>query len=467
MNQSGFPVIPETITVHLGAPDAQAPNVTLPFVDYISNVASSEIYPTWPEAAIRANMYAQISYTLNRIYTEFYRSRGYDFDITNSIAYDQSFVNGRDVFENVQRIAGEIFTDYIRRRGYVEPLFAQYCDGIEVTCDGLSQWGSVDLAEQGLTPYEILTRYYGSNIDIVTDAPIGGVTPSAPPDPLRLGSFGADVRTVQIRLNRISDNYPGIPKITSADGIFTYDTEAAVQAFQEVFDLTPDGIVGPATWYAIQRIYNAVKRLNSLNSEGIQFADVSQQFETSLGSGDTGNRVAIVQYYIDYLSGYYDTIPSLEIDGIFGDATRRAVMAVQETFGLTQDGIVGRLTWNAIANAYNGIIRRIPVVFVEGNIVPYQGIVLRQGAESETVRILQEYLDLISDYIPEIPAVSPTGYFGPRTQQSVEAFQRLYGLPVTGYVEAVTWNNIADLYSDLYIGNRLADGQYPGYEVGS
>ena len=467
MNQSGFPVIPETITVHLGPPDTPAPNVTVPFVDYISNVASSEIYPTWPESAIRANMYAQISYALNRIYTEFYRSRGYDFDITNSIAYDQSFVNGRDIFENVQRIAGELFTDYIRRRGNVEPLFAQYCDGIEVTCDGLSQWGSVDLAEQGLPPYDILTNYYGNDIDIVTNAPIAGVTPSLPPDPLRLGSYGADVRTAQIRLNRISDNYPSIPKIAYPDGIFTYDTEAAVQAFQEVFDLTPDGIIGPATWYAIQRIYTAVKRLNSLNSEGIQFADVSQQFETSLEQGDTGRQVAIVQYYINYLSGYYDTIPSVDIDGIFGESTRNAVLAVQETFGLTQDGVIGRQTWNAIANAYNGIIRRIPVAFVEGNVVPYQGVVLRQGAESETVRILQEYLNFISDYIPEIPAVSPTGYFGPRTQQSVEAFQRLYGLPVTGYVEAVTWSEIADLYSDLYIGSRLGEGQYPGYEVGT
>ena len=145
------PIIPEYITVHLGSPDSDAPNVTVPFVDYIANVASSEIYPTWPENAIRANVYAQISFALNRIYTEYYRSRGYDFDITNSIAIDQSFVNGRDLFENVQRIARELFTSYISRQGFVEPLYAQYCDGIEIQCNGLSQWGSVSLAEQGLT----------------------------------------------------------------------------------------------------------------------------------------------------------------------------------------------------------------------------------------------------------------------------------------------------------------------------
>ena len=154
-----IPFIPETITVHLGAPGSPAQNVTVPFLDYITNVASSEIYPNWPENAIRANMYAQISFALNRIYTQYYRSRGYDFDITNSIAIDQSFVNGRDIFDNIREIAGDIFNSYIRRQGSVEPLFAAYCDGVEVTCDGLSQWGSVSLANQGLSPYEIMTTY--------------------------------------------------------------------------------------------------------------------------------------------------------------------------------------------------------------------------------------------------------------------------------------------------------------------
>lgn len=466
MTVSGLPIIPETVTVHLGTPSAAAPNVTLPFADYIANVASSEIYPTWPDSAIRANVYAQISYTLNRIFTEFYRSRGYDFDITNSIANDQSFVNGREIFSNVREIVDEIFNDYLRRQGTVEPLFAQYCDGVEVTCPGLSQWGTVTLANQGLTPYEIVQNYYGDDIDIVQNTPVGEVGASAPTTPLRLGSFGENVRLLQIRLNRISNNYSGIPKIAFPDGIFTYDTEAAVKAFQEVFDLTPDGIVGSATWYAILRIYNAVKRLNSLNSEGLQFEELPREFSTTLSLGDRGRQVAIVQYYIDYISAYYDTIPSLTVDGVYGDATRNAVLAVQRTFGLPEDGILGEQTWNAIANAYYGIISRIPITLTDGNIVPYQGIVLRQGAEAETVRILQEYLSYISDFIPEIPSVSPTGYFGPQTQQAVEAFQRLYGLPVTGYVEAVTWDNIADLYSDLYVGNRLNDGQYPGREVG-
>ena len=461
-----LPVIPDAITVHLGAPSENAPNVTLPFLDYILNVASSEIYPTWPENAIRANIYAQISFALNRIYSEYYRSRGYDFDITNDTQFDQYFVNGRDIFENIQQIGSEIFTDYIRRQGAVEPLFAQYCDGRRTTCDGLSQWGSVTLAQNGRTPYEILTNYYGNDIDIVTDAPIQGVTASVPAVPLRLGFFGNDVRTVQLRLNRISNNYPSIPKIYPPDGVFTLDTEAAVRSFQRIFNLTEDGIVGPATWYAIQRIYNAVKRLNSLNSEGISLEEVTKQFEDVLQLGSRGINVANLQYFIRYLSAYYDTIPAIEIDGIYGNETRNAVIAAQNTFGLVEDGIVGERTWNAIYNAYLGIVNQIPVVFTDGNIIPFQGTVLRKGADSEEVRILQEYLNFISGFIPEIPPVNPTGYYGDLTEASVKAFQELYGFPVTGQVNALTWATIADLYSDLYVGSLPNDGQYPGYIIG-
>ncbi len=462
----GLPVIPETITVHLGAPDEAAANVTVPFLNYIMNVASSEIYPTWPEEAIRANIYAQISFALNRIYTEYYRSRGYDFDITNSTQYDQYFVNGRDIFQNIQQIAGEIFNDYIRRQGTIEPLFAQYCNGTTVTCNGLSQWGSVDLAEAGYTPYRILQSYYGDDIDIVRNTPVGGTMASAPTEPLRLDSAGGDVRLLQIRLNRISDNYPSIPKIQYPNGIFGFDTEEAVRAFQRIFNLTEDGIVGNATWYAIQRIYAAVKRLNSLNSEGLQFNEIDRQFPENLSMGDQNTGVALLQYYLDFLSAYYDTIPPVTVDGIYGTATRDAVYAAQATLGLPVDGIVGKETWNTLVDTYYGIVRRIPVSYTEGNTIPFGGTVLRQGSESESVRVLQEYLNYISDFFPEIPGVTPTGYYGPRTEASVRAFQETVGLPVSGIVNAVTWGAITDLYSDLYIGSRLNEGQYPGFAVG-
>lgn len=461
-----LPIIPETITVHLGAPGSSAVNVTVPFLEYIANVASSEIYPTWPESAIRANIYAQLSFALNRVYTEYYRTRGYDYDITNNTAYDQSFINGRDIFENIRQIAAEIFDSYIRRINNIEPLFAQYCNGTTVTCDGLSQWGSVDLANQGYVPFDILQYYYGDNIELVRDVPIAGPQQSAPAYPLRLGSVGDDVRTVQIRLNRISNNYPSIPKIVLTDGIFGNDTEAAVRRFQEIFGLTVDGVVGRATWYTIQNIYLGVKRLTDLNAEGIQLEEVTQQFPTVLREGDTGNAVLNLQYYISYLAMYYNTIPAVAIDGIYGPATTSAVRAVQNTFGLPVDGIVGEDTWNAMYNAYLGIVRTVPPEYTEGVAIPFPGITLRIGSDSEDVRILQEYLNYIAQSFPNIPTVNPTGYFGPRTQEAVIAFQNQVGIEPTGVVSAITWTAIAELYESLYLGSQLNDGQYPGYEVG-
>ncbi|MBR2370586.1 MAG: peptidoglycan-binding protein [Clostridia bacterium] len=466
MNQANLPYVPEYITVHLGAPDAEARNVTVPFIDYIENVASSEIYPTWPDSAIRANVYAQVSFALNRIYTEFYRAKGYPFDITNNTAYDQAFVYGRDIFENVRRIVGDIFNDYIRRQGSIEPLFAQYCNGTTVTCPGLSQWGTVGLAEQGYTPYDILTYYYGDNIDIVRNAPIRGRTLSYPGSAVRLGDVSADVKTIQVRLNRISDNYPSIPKIAVADGIFSYDTEAAVRAFQDIFGLAADGIVGKSTWYGIQRIYNAVKRITELNSEGITLEEVSSQFPGVLQEGDTGNGVRNLQYYISYVAGYYDSIPPVSIDGVFGEQTVNAVKDVQSTFGLAVDGIVGEATWDALYRAYRGIIDTVPSKFTEGVAIPFPGVVLRLGAESEDVRIVQEYLNFISQTYTQIPGVTPTGYFGNMTRESVLAFQRVFGLDVTGVVGAITWSAIAAVYEDLYSGARLGEGQFPGQTIG-
>ena len=463
---ANIPFIPETITVHLGPPDSNAENVTLPFIEYITNVASSEIYPTWPENAIRANVYAQISFALNRIYTEYYRSRGYDFDITNSTAYDQSFVKGRDYFENVGQIVGELFNSYVVRQGNVEPLFTAYCDGKEVVCDGLSQWGTVTLANQGYTPYEILQYYYGDDINIVNDAPIDIPNSSAPPRPLRLGSGGDEVRTLQLRLNRISDNYPAIPKIALPDGVFSFDTEDAVKKFQETFGLTPDGIVGNATWYKVLFIYNAVKRLNELNSEGITLSEVTKQFAGESRVGDSGDDIKNIQYFLNYLAEFYSEIPRIDIDGIFGPSTENAIKAFQRLFELPITGTVDLTTYDILYRTYLGFIREIPFKYLDGKIYPYPGIPLRLGAESEVVRLLQEYLNYISEFFVQIPSVSPTGYFGQRTEEAVIAFQRLNGLEPTGTVASATWNAITSVYNDLFLGNRLNEGQYPGYAIG-
>ena len=463
---AALPYIPETVTVHLGRPEENARNVTVPFLEYVANVASSEIYPTWPESAIRANMYAQISFILNRIYTEYYRSRGYDFDITNSTSIDQKFIEGRDIFENIRTLASELFDSYVVRQGSVEPLFTAYCDGRRVTCEGLSQWGTVDLAEQGYTPYEILQYYYGDNIDLVTDVPVGPLRESAPTVPLRVGSVNDNVRTVQLRLNRIGKNYPSIPKIPAADGIFGAQTEAAVRRFQEIFGLSADGVVGRATWYYIRRIYNAVKRLNEIDGEGVTLEEVTAQYPGVLREGDVSLGVLNLQYFINYLSAYYNTIPPLVPDGTFGAQTRAAVIDVQNTFGLPADGIVGEITWEAIYDAYLGIVSTIPLEFTEGQTVPFPGVVLRVGASGADVRLLQEYLAAIAPVFPSIPTVVPDGVFGPRTRDAVIAFQEEFGLPINGRVGAITWVAITDIYDDIAGGAGLAEGQYPGFVLG-
>ena len=350
-----IPYVPERITVHLGPPDSDAANVTVPFQDYVKNVASSEIYPTWDESALRANILAIISFALNRVYTEFYRSRGYDFEITNSTAIDQAFVNGRNTFESVDRVVDDIFNDYIRRQNFVEPLAAKFCNGTTVTCEGLSQWGSQRLAQQGFNSVQILRNYYGDNIEIVTDAPIQGLTPSYPGTPLRQGSRGPDVVVVQASLNRIAQNYPAIPKISPVDGIFGPQTEASVRRFQEIFGLTVDGIVGKATWYELVRLYVGVNSLAELRSQGQQFYNISWHYGGALQQGSSGTYVRQLQYMLQVLSKFISTIPYVQVDGIYGPATRSAVIAAQRYFGLPQTGRVDERTWLQIENQFNGI----------------------------------------------------------------------------------------------------------------
>ena len=460
------PVIPEYITVHLGPPDSNAPNVTVPFADYIKNVASSEIYPTWPENAIRANIYAQISFALNRIYTDYYRSRGYDFDITNSIGIDQSFVNGRDIFENISQIVDQIFNDYIVLGDSTEPLFAAYCDGRELRCQGLEQWGTVSLAEQGYTPFEILQFYYGDDIRLVTNAPVGGRTPTWDGRTLGVGDLGNSVQQIQLRLNRISKNFPSIPKIYPVNGVFGEETENAVKAFQKAFDLTPDGLVGKGTWYSIQRAYNAVKRLNDLNSEGLRGEEISSLFNSFLEEGDTGLEVYELQYLLSFAAEYNTEIPPLEIDGVFGSGTRASLEAFQRSFGLEADGRVGIEDWDKLYQEYIGILNTLPQGYFESTTLPYPGIVLRLGSQGEAVFALQEYLNFISNTYTSIPKVSVDGVFGPATQQAVLAYKKQFSQGNQPIVSSSTWESITSTYRELYDGSQATPGQYPGYTIG-
>lgn len=349
-----IPYVPQQITVHLGAPSANAANVTVPFVDYVKNVASSEIYPTWEESALRANILAIVSFALNRVYTEFYRSRGYNFDITNSTAYDQAFVNGRSYFDNISRLVDEFFNDYLRRPGFVEPLAAKFCNGTTVTCEGLSQWGSQNLALQGYNSNQILRNYYGS-VETVTNAPIRGITSSYPGTALRRGSSGPYVVVVQVMLNRIAQNYPAIPKLASVDGIYGSRTETSVTRFQEIFGLTPDGVVGKATWYELVRLYTAVTGLSELRSQGQQFYSINWEYPNGLEEGDTGEKVRHLQYMLSVLAEYIPEMPPIAVDGIFGSATRNAVISAQRYFGLPQTGAVDATTWDELYDQFSGI----------------------------------------------------------------------------------------------------------------
>lgn len=442
------PIIPDTIKVHLGAPDSPAQDVTINFSDYVKNVASSEIYPTWPENALRANIYAIISFALNRYYTEFYRSKGYDFDITSSTQYDQKFINNREVFENISEIVDEIFNDYVTKGNQIQPYFTAYCNGTTVTCDGLSQWGTVTLANQGQTPYEILQNYYGNDINIVTNAPVGSNTPSYPGIILELGDSGEDVRTIQRQLNRISANYPSIPKIPSINGIFDNETRLAVQQFQRIFNLSPDGRVGKATWYKIKQIYNGVKELSELYSEGITITEAERQFREILQEGDTGNDIRILQYYLNFLGFFYDTLPRITVDGNFGNETKNAVITFQNQFGLPADGIVGRQTWYTIQDQYDEVLRTLPSEYSSYSSLLYPGYYITTGATGKVVEQLQTFINVISSNNQSVPTVTVDGVYGPSTQNAVRAIQNLTGQTPNGAVGPLTWNAIINLYND-------------------
>lgn len=440
------PIVPEFITVHLGKPNAAARNVRVPFAQYIKNVASSEIYPTWPENALRANIYAEITFALNRVYTEHYRSRGYDFDITNSTQFDQYYVEGRDIFENISRVVDDIFNDYVVKQGQIQPYFTQYCAG---TCDGLSQWGTVALANQGYTPYRILQYYYGNDIDIVKNAPIKSNTPTYPGTPLRLGTGGEEVIEIQRELNRIAANYPSIPKISGSRGYFEQTTQNAVRQFQQIFNLESDGVVGKDTWYKIKRIYNGIKGLSELYSEGITISEAERKYERVLKKGSRGPSVKILQYYLCFLSYFNLKLPYVAVDGIFGDETRDTVLAFQSLYGLDVDGIVGRDTWDMIQNAYAGVLTSLPDEYRSYSSLLYPGYIITTGASGKVVEQLQTYLKTIAANNPSIPDVTVDGYYGEETKKAVLAVQKLEGIEQNGQVGVLTWNAIVNLYNQF------------------
>lgn len=444
------PFIPSEITVHLGNPDVNAENITVPFAEYIKNVASGEIYPTWPEAALRANIYAIITFALNRYFNEWYPSRGYSFDITSTTAFDQSYAKNREVFENINNITDSIFNSYVVRSGEIQPFFTSFCNGTTSVCDGLSQWGTVELANNGLTAIEILRYYYGEDINIVENVPVQDIEESYPGFPLKIGSAGNDVLIIQRQLNRIRQNYPAIPYIEITTGIFDVQTENSVKKFQEIFNIEPvNGIVDKATWYAVKRYYIGVKRLGELASEGLSYDEASLQYTTVLKKGDVGYPVAALQYYLNVIAYFNSNLNIFPITEIFDTATDNAVKLFQIQYSLPENGIVDRNVWDSIVNIYLEAVENLPDDYTGGYAKVYPGYFLTPGMSGENVRDLQTYLSAIAKNTGRIPQVEIDGYYGDFTRDAVYTFQNINGLPITGSVGPSTWQRIAMQYNDI------------------
>ncbi|MCL2756049.1 MAG: peptidoglycan-binding protein [Firmicutes bacterium] len=456
--------IPTYITVHLGRPDNRnARNVRVPFIEYIANVASSEIFPTWPDASLRANIHAIVTFTLNRIYTEWYRSRGFNFDITNSTAFDQYYVHGRNIFENLMQISSEIFNQYVRRTGFSNPVFTSYCNGTTATCAGLSQWGTVTLANQGMTPIQILRRFYGQDVNLITTNLVQDIQTTYPGTPLRLGSQGPHVQLMQQYLNRIRQNFPAIPLISPVNGVFGPETEAAVRIFQRTNGLNQDGVIGPATWNRITQIWVAVTRLADLNAEGVRYGIGATPPNVVLRQGSSGNDVRQLQWLLNYIAQYYEFVPGgLVTDGRFGPMTTNSVREFQRNFGLNPDGVVGPATWNRLYEIFRSIQASspnpAPIPPVQPPVTPppppptgnpwpqYPGTLIRQGARGEDVRTIQRMLNAVQRRIPNLfsPPLAEDGIFGPLTNNAVRAFQQRFGLAVDGIVGPITWGRLRE-----------------------
>ena len=411
---------------------------------------------SWPEEALRANIIAQVSLALNRIWTEWYPSRGYSFNITGSPGYDQAYVNGRTVFAVMERLTAELFNTFVQRSGDAEPYFTEYCDGKTVTCPGMKQWGTVDRAREGMNALQILRYYYGNRVQLVTTDNIAAIPSSYPGSPLRRGSTGTNVRILQKQLSRIARDYPsfGKPAVT---GTFDEATENSVKKFQKQFSLTSDGVVGRSTW-------NKLKEVGLAVANKIVAANVAPgQFTTTTRAGSSGTAVRAVQYYLRRLAAYYSDVPRVAVDGKFGAATTRAVKAWQSRTGLTVDGVVGRLTFQSLYDAAQALEASGPVVRTVS--LPAPAATLRPGDTGAAVLRLNRLLLFLSQWIPEInftASDTPDNTFDLELEIAVRSAQRYFGLTETGAVTAADWKVFRDAAEQLLAANPAGPSPKPG-----
>ncbi len=440
-----YPVVPNNIVVHLGSPSSNSRNITVPFTSYISNVAASELYPTWPQNALIANIYAIISFTMNRIYNEWYRSKGYNFDITSSPAYDQTYTENRSTYENINNIVQEIFNNYVVKGNGIEPYFTSYCDGRKLICNGLSQWGSVTLANQGKTPLEILKNYYGNDISIKYDAEVGDGTIGYPGYDIELGSFGNPVLAIERDLKRIRNNYPAIPEIPSSPGIYTNDLANAVKKFQEIFNLPVTGVVNKATWYKIKYIYNSVKKLGDLYSEGITEEEATFLYNDKLTLGNSGIDVEYIHYFLDALAFLDPDIPRLQTNSIYSENTVTMVKAFQKKYGLPVTGDFTYSDWKVLKEEYEKILSFVPDKNKDYVNELYPNNFLMKGMSGDDIKRYQRLLLKICRFDKSIPGVRVNGIFDDLTDRSVRKLQNDYGFEINGIVGPLLWRKTVEL----------------------
>ena len=440
-----YPVVPNNIVVHLGSPSSNSRNITVPFTSYISNVAASELYPTWPQNALIANIYAIISFTMNRIYNEWYRSKGYNFDITSSPAYDQTYTENRSTYENINNIVQEIFNNYVVKGKGIEPYFTSYCDGRKLICNGLSQWGSVTLANQGKTPLEILKNYYGNDISIKYDAEVGDGTIGYPGYDIELGSFGNPVLAIERDLKRIRNNYPAIPEIPSSPGIYTNDLANAVKKFQEIFNLPVTGVVNKATWYKIKYIYNSVKKLGDLYSEGITEEEATFLYNDKLALGNSGIDVEYIHYFLDALAFLDPDIPRLKTNSIYSENTVTMVKAFQKKYGLPVTGDFTYSDWKVLKEEYEKILSFVPDKYKYYVNELYPNNFLMKGMSGDDIKRYQRLLLKICRFDKSIPGVRVNGIFDDLTDRSVRKLQNDYGFEINGIVGPLLWRKTVEL----------------------
>jgi len=343
--------VPEFITVHLGAPNENAANLTIPFPDYLKNIAAASLYPTWPENALRANVWALATFTLSRIFTGWYRSRGYNFDVTSTAEHDRKFIRNHNGYVGIGRIVDTSFREYLVKTGSREPCMD--------ACGVIPPWGTVTLANEGYQPHQIIQYYCGEDVS-VENAAVPSYGEEAPDCMPELGSSGREVEFLQYRLNRIGQNYPTIPLISPAGGVFDNHTEQAVRQFQRIFDLTPDGAVGPETWYRICRVYDSIKRLSDLYSEGILLSDIPKQCPKTIYLGQKGRKILLLRFYVNVIAAFYQEIGPVEAAGGYDKSIRDQVIGLQKLAGLMPNGIVDGRTWDAVYSIFAGIMENVP-----------------------------------------------------------------------------------------------------------